>query len=840
MEIAEGQRFPRNFVKAVALLGGGALILSLFLFPFSQVGFPLFLLALIATYTSSRFDNYDYQDGWRFSSADAFVLLAMLLFDGESAILLATVTTFCNALRPGQHPLSPVFKTSLVTLSTFTLVWTLRLVSGGIPNLAQHTFTLDALNAFCVAVFVQSLLKAAVVAWGDSFKIDQSIWRVLAQNFYWTYLNTFAAAVAAALAASFVFYLGINVFIAVASVAGLILFAASRVFGFGDKADLPVKSADQRERNSNDTSERFRSAFDYAAIGMALVSTEGRWLQVNRSLCQLLGYTERELLATDFLTVTHPDDLGAALANIGQLLKGKAAASQMEKRYINKNGREVWVHWSVSLARDTYGKSVHFIFQIQDITDRRVAEQQLHHDAFHDALTGLPNRALFMDHLKLAIARSQRAERKMFAVLYLDLDRFKVINDSLGHTIGDQLLVGIADRLKFNLRPGDTVARLGGDEFTVLIEDIAEEKEAIQVAERIQKEMCSPFTLSGREVFTTVSMGIAPSATGYDRAEDILRDADTAMYRAKSLGKARYEIFDKAMHARAINLLQLETDMRRALEREEFLIHYQPIVALEDFRLCGFEALVRWQHPERGFISPMDFIPVAEETGMIIPLGEWVLREACRQMNIWQTMFPVNPPLFMSVNLSSKQFTQSNLINSVAYILDETGIYPTSLKLEITESVVMENIEVATEMLRQLRALGVQLSIDDFGTGYSSLSYVHRFPIDTLKIDRSFVSRMSENNENTEIVRTIVVLAQNLGMDVVAEGVETKEQLAMLRQLGCEYGQGYYFSKPVSVAEAGRVIADTRALQPARVKNEPRRPPVTTHELESMPASTAA
>jgi diguanylate cyclase (GGDEF)-like protein len=414
-----------------------------------------------------------------------------------------------------------------------------------------------------------------------------------------------------------------------------------------------------------------------------------------------------------------------------------------------------------------------------------------------------------MDHLKLSIARARRNQSQRFAVLYLDLDRFKVINDSLGHTIGDQLLVGIADRLKDNLRPGDTVARLGGDEFVILIEDIAEDTEAVQVAERIQQQLSAPFTLSGREVFTTVSLGIAPSDTGYERAEDILRDADTAMYRAKSAGKARYEIFDRAMHARAINLLQMETDMRRALERDEFLIHYQPIVALDNFRLRGFEALVRWQHPERGFISPMDFIPIAEETGLIVPLGELVMREACAQMQRWQAMFPVDPPLYVAVNLSSKQFSQSTLIDKVADILKETGVNPSSVKLEITESLVMENIDTATDMLRQLRALGIKLAIDDFGTGYSSLSYLHRFPIDTLKIDRSFVTRMSENNENTEIVRTIVVLAQNLGMDVVAEGVETNEQLVLLQKLGCENGQGYFFSKPVAAEGAERIIAET-------------------------------
>jgi diguanylate cyclase (GGDEF)-like protein/PAS domain S-box-containing protein len=647
--------------------------------------------------------------------------------------------------------------------------------------------------------------------------MNLSAWRDGARLFFWQVIGN-AAALSAAFAAAFgVRFAGVEISVAAGAVACLLATALRAKLSAGRVA----ATAEAPQQHKVSEGDRFRSAFDYAAIGMALVSTEGRWLQVNRSLCQILGYAEDELLLTDFLSVTHPDDLPTALSNIGQLLKGKVQASQMEKRYIHKSGHEVWVHWSVSLVRDQYSKSVHLIFQIQDITDRKLAEQQLHHDAFHDALTGLPNRALFMDHLKLAIARSRRAASTRFAVLYLDLDRFKVINDSLGHTIGDQLLVGIADRLKKNLRPGDTVARLGGDEFTVLIEDITDEGESIQVAERVQKELSIPFNLSGREVFTTVSMGIAPSATGYERAEDILRDADTAMYRAKSLGKARYEIFDKAMHARAINLLQMETDMRRALEREEFVLHYQPIVALENFRLRGFEALVRWQHPERGFISPMDFIPVAEETGMIVPLGEWVMREACRQMHAWQMMFPLEHPLFITVNLSSKQFSQNALISTFAMILQETKVKPQSVKLEITESVVMENIETATEMLRQLRSLGVQLAIDDFGTGYSSLSYLHRFPIDTLKIDRSFVTRMSENNENTEIVRTIVVLAQNLGMDVVAEGVETNEQLVLLQKLGCENGQGYFFSKPVNADGAEKIIAETYGAltSPARAFN---------------------
>jgi diguanylate cyclase (GGDEF)-like protein len=433
----------------------------------------------------------------------------------------------------------------------------------------------------------------------------------------------------------------------------------------------------------------------------------------------------------------------------------------------------------------------------KEVAERKQVEEQLLHNAFHDGLTGLANRALFVDHLKLALGRAERHADYRFAVLFLDLDRFKVVNDSLGHMTGDQLLTGVARRLEAAMRPGDTVSRLGGDEFTVLLDDLKDAGEAEAVAGRLQKELALAFNLGGHEVFTTVSIGIALSSPGYHRPEDILRDADTAMYRAKQLGKARYEVFDQAMHARAMDRLGLERDMRRAVERRELFLQFQPIVSLTTGSLRGFEALVRWQHPERGVIPPAKFIPIAEETGMIIPIGKWVLGEACRLMSRWQRLSHLDAPLPMSVNLSCRQFLQPDLLEQVRGVLRETGLDPRNLKLEITETVVMENIETATHTLEQLRALGVELSIDDFGTGYSSLSYLQRFPVSTLKIDRSFVSRMTDGDGTAEIVRTITKLAQNLGMDVVAEGVETEGQRAQLSAFECEFGQGYYFSRPV-------------------------------------------
>src|SRR5689334_11604475 len=433
-------------------------------------------------------------------------------------------------------------------------------------------------------------------------------------------------------------------------------------------------------------------------------------------------------------------------------------------------------------------------------------KEHFRHAAFHDSLTGLPNRAMFTELLKAEIESSQRRGEHMFAVLFLDLDRFKNINDSLGHTHGDLLLVAFAERLERTLRPIDTLARFGGDEFAILLSGMTDATDAVRVAQRISDELSQPFVLDKNSAFATASIGIALSSSGYDRAEDILRDADIAMYRAKENGKARYEVFDHGMHARAVSRLQLESDLRHAVEQKEFCVYYQPIVSLQTGRLAGFEALVRWNHPRRGLVSPADFIPVAEETGLIVPIGEWVLQEACRHIRQCQMAHPSHRSLSLSVNLSARQVAQSDLIDRVKEALAVSKLSPHCLKLEITESVVMENAEAAALMFKQLRALGVQLSIDDFGTGYSSLSYLHRFPLNYLKIDRSFVSRLTTDNDNA-IVRTISTLARNLGMEVIAEGIETDEQFQQLRLLGCEYGQGYLFSPPVGDAGAPHLLA---------------------------------
>jgi diguanylate cyclase (GGDEF)-like protein/PAS domain S-box-containing protein len=473
----------------------------------------------------------------------------------------------------------------------------------------------------------------------------------------------------------------------------------------------------------------------------------------------------------------------------------------------------------IKIGEIYYEQVLHYLEEIQcfriyafDISDRKQAEKQLIHNAFYDQLTGLPNRALFMDRLRQAVQRATQSRRTnlrgqpyRFAVLFVNLNRFKLVNDSLGNEVGDQLLQNFAERLQTCLRPTDTVARLGADEFTILLEGIQDVNDATRVAESIHQTLSSPFYLNEREVFMTLSIGIALNTSHNEQPEDLLRNADLAMYRARSQGKAYYEVFDAAMHEIAVERLQIETDLRRAIEREEFRVYYQPIVSLSTGKIIGFEALLRWQHPLRGLVSPNDFISTAEETGLITPIGWWTLREACQQLKEWQEQFPSSRPLTMNVNLSCKQFTQPDLLEHIDNILQEAQLAVGSLKLEITESVVMENPDWVKDVLLELKKRKIPLCIDDFGTGYSSLSRLHHFPISTLKIDRSFISRIGALGENSEIVQAIVTLAQTLSMDVVAEGIELSEQVSPLLALQCEYGQGYFFSKPVD-SEAARAL----------------------------------
>lgn len=526
-------------------------------------------------------------------------------------------------------------------------------------------------------------------------------------------------------------------------------------------------------------------------------------LAVNEEAVRSYGYSKEEFLQLTLEDLRPSEDIPVLLEQVDQVQQLQTQTAR-PSRHRKKNGSVIDVE--IASQPINFGDRRARLVLATDVTMRKRAEEQLLHNALHDALTGLPNRALFLEHLRHAIERNGIRGRKIFAVLFLDFDHFKVINDSLGHMEGDNLLKLIAERLSETLRPGDIVARLGGDEFTILLDDLGNSGDVMQIAERIQDNLKLPFNLRRNEVFISASIGIALNDQNYSKPEIMLRDADIAMYRAKAGGKARHEVFNKTMHEQVSSRLQLETELRQAVEREEFRVFYQPIINLQTERAGGFESLIRWQHPVRGIVSPLEFIPVAEETGLIIQLGLWILRESCRQLRVWQNERTFDSPLTMSVNLSSKQFAQPDLVEQIGKIINETRIEPGSLRLEITESHLMEDSEAAIKLMNCLRSAGVKLSIDDFGTGYSSLSYLHRLPVNYLKVDRSFVSRMHENSENREIVRTIISLAKNLHLEVVAEGIETVDQANYLKSLACEFGQGYYYSKPVDASIASELI----------------------------------
>ncbi len=567
-----------------------------------------------------------------------------------------------------------------------------------------------------------------------------------------------------------------------------------------------------------------------AAVGSGVTIADVRQpdcpvIYCNPAFTTITGYTAADVLGRNCRFLQGPDTDPEMVSKIRHAVKHGQGCTVVFKNYC-KDGAPFWNELTMTPVHDAAGALTHFIGVQNDVTAREEAKialaranreleirvrarteeleqanARLRHDAFHDALTGLANRALFYDRLSHALEREKRNPDAGFAVLYLDFDRFKVINDSLGHPVGDKLLQAIAARLLENVRPGDTVARLGGDEFTVLLEDLGNFSEAAEIAERLQLSFLTPFKLAQHELYISASIGLVPSSVGYNEAEEVLRDADIAMYRAKALGKARYAVFDTPMRERTLGLMALEADLRKAVEQGAFEVHYQPIVTAEAGRTTGFEALVRWQHPVHGPISPSEFIPLAEETGLVIQLDRWVLREACAQVAAWQKL-PGRAALTLNVNLSSQQFLRTDLVAHIEAVLEQTGLGAESLRLELTESVMMSSSAAVRDNITRLKARGIQLHIDDFGTGYSSLSYLQHLPTDTLKIDRSFIDRLGASREGEELVRTIVLMAHNLGMKVVAEGVETEAQLELLTSLGCEYVQGYLLSKPLKAEDA--------------------------------------
>jgi diguanylate cyclase (GGDEF)-like protein/PAS domain S-box-containing protein len=702
---------------------------------------------------------------------------------------------------------------------------------------------------------------------------------------------------------------------------------------------LDITERRRVEAALRESEQRFRRSFDDAAIGMALVAPDGRFLRANRSLRELLGYPEEELLGKSFQDITYPDDLDVDLDHLGRMLAGEMRTYQTEKRYVHKEGHVVWILLNVSMVHDEEGKPLYFVSQIQDISERKRAEQKirdaekryrtlveqipavtyidpvndpdtslytspqieqmlgytpqewqneklwpkrlhpddrervlaaderfeaggeelfseeyrllakdgsvvwvreeavlvrdeadeplywqgvfynlterkaleerLHYQAFHDPLTDLPNRRLFANHLKGALKRTRRRKGRKSAVLFMDLDNFKVVNDSLGHEVGDHLLVAVGQRLKGCLRRGEVAARLGGDEFTLLLENISSAGEAEEVAERIIRELRAPFAIEGHLIFATISIGIALSDTVGRAQEDLLlRAADIALYRAKGKTKACFEVFDHNKDAYALERLELENDLRRAIERGELKICYQPVFSLETNTIAGMEALLRWEHRERGMMRPAEFIPLAEETGLIVPIGLWTLEEVCRQAREWQDSYQIDPSPIAGVNLSLRQFQHAGLVEDVARVLRETGLDPGNLALEITESVAMHDEDATIAILEELKSLGVWLVIDDFGTGNSPLSYLtSQFKMDHLKIDGSFMRKFVEDPDDSAIITGLIDFAHAVSLRVIAEGVETAVQLQRLKEMGCEFVQGNYMAKALAPAEASELLA---------------------------------
>ena len=588
-----------------------------------------------------------------------------------------------------------------------------------------------------------------------------------------------------------------------------------------------VETLENDRRRQIEIKERLRESEERYALAVR-GANDGLWdwnllaneIHYSTRWKSMLGYTEDEIGNTpeEWLGRIHPDDRENVLAALNAHTQLTTAHFESEHRIRHKSNNYIWVLCRGLAVQDSSGVPTRMAGSQTDITLRKVFEEQLRHQALHDSLTSLPNRALFLDRLNQAIRLSERQKEYRFAVMFLDLDRFKVLNDGLGHVVGDALLNMFAEKLQNILRAVDTVcrhtgtlARFGGDEFVLLLDNISGVGDATLVAGRIERMLEQPFQIDQHEVFTSASIGIAMSGPGYTNPEELIRNADTAMYRAKARGKACFEIFDADMHSKAIERLQLENDLRRAIDREEFRVHYQPIVSLSTGRIVAFESLIRWEHPERGMISPIEFIPVAEETGMIVAIGEFVLRTSCRQLRAWQTSIPGQSELMVSVNLSVKEFSKPNLIAAIADILTETEVQPRYLKLEITESALMESVEFVTRTLRQLRDMGIQLAIDDFGTGYSSLSYLHRFPMHTLKVDQAFIRDMSSSRESEQIVKTVLLLAQALSMSTIAEGIENATQAEALHMLRCESGQGYFFSRPLPADQATELLTQPPA-----------------------------
>lgn len=755
-------------------------------------------------------------------SAAETVIFLVLLMNGPAAAALAAATeggvgSYRTSKRATSRLGTPAMAGLAMYASGTLYVLAVRQFApaNGVPSLlAQLVFLLPLALAYFAA---GTLLMASLFTLKKGLPLQP--WAILRSHSWMALVYLASASLAALLFAGYA-YLGMGVLVAAVPVVAVVMLT-HRLYvrhledterAHNERIATAEREAAESARHLAElqrSESRFQKAFAHAAIGMALVNHDRTMLQANPALCEILASPADSLMGSDFGAHVHRDDHAALGDALGSLLSGAAATATLEMRCVRPDRSIVTValHAALFSASDD-GESC-LILQVQDITARRIAEGRLQHIAHHDDLTDLPNRAYFFEHLAGAIRASRKDPSYRFAVLFLDCDRFKTINDSLGHRAGDELLIVLGRRIATQLRPTDVIARLGGDEFAILARTVREE-DAVALAARLQGVIGQPVHIRGAEVSASVSIGIAMGDSHYGSPEEVMRDADIAMYRAKAQGRAQYAIFDAALHAEVSSQLWLESALRRAIEQQQLALAYQPIFDLRTRQTVAVEALCRWTHPERGVIDPERFIRVAEESGLIVPLGDWVLEAACTQLAAWRAAVPMAAHLVTHINVSGAQLLQSDFVERVLDIVHRAGVPPEQVALEVTESMLIDGLSAAVPNLRQLRAAGLRISIDDFGIGYSSFARMWDLPIGEIKIDRSFVSRMSRGREGEEVVRAIIAMGSAMGKRIVAEGIETEMQFRKLLDLGCHGGQGYWYARPLGPADVETMLKGSR------------------------------
>ncbi len=804
----------KNIFNTVLIIAGSACSLfALATLDVARLDLAAAALFSVAILFSSRITIPIPRFKARISPSDLFVFLALFLYGGQVAVLLAASEAFFASRRFCKKKITAFTNAASMAVSTSLAFAALSVF--GLYEVVQtrgndDSFS-DLVMALCVLALAQFLANTAIAALHESIHTETPIFQAWRKNYLWSFLTYFVGAVSAGILVRLSDTLGLGVLLATMPVV-LFVFLTYKTYYANialsmqqtKEANEAARKLEERSAALRESEHRFRSAFTHAPIGIAIVSPLGKWLKVNNAMTKILGYTQDEFLSMDFQSMVHPSDLAATLRIVSEIAQGHRENGELEKRYIDREGNTVWTLWGVSAAGDVRNEYSNLIFQVQDITDKKEINEKLRHDATHDPLTRLPNRSYFMERLTAALKRSKEDKDHRISILFIDLDRFKNVNDSLGHHLGDKLLIDIAERLSECVRPEDLIARLGGDEFTILVEGRFDQEEVHNIAKRINRKFGTPFNLAGHEIYSSASIGILNAMDTHETAEEMMRDADTAMYQAKRAGKARHEVFDETMHQAVKETLRLETDLRRAVKQKEFSVVYQPIFSLATGELQGLEALARWHHPTLGELPPRRFIELAEEIGMIDDLSAQIMHKACTEIGSLIGDRYIGKDFRLGINLSSRQFAHRKLIDTIENILMETDFPAENLNLEITESAFFDHKDRAIKMLNKLRKLGVSIDIDDFGTGYSNLGCLVRLPVTALKIDRSFIRPSEDESANTEIVKMILAMARSLGLRVIAVGAETEQQIKKLKEMNCDGVQGFALAEPMN-------FNDTRA-----------------------------